>query len=549
MKRLIQTILLLFTFHSVIYAQFLEEFSTIKGSVFFSTEDIKINSNSTVFYLFKNASDTMLINDEPIYLLPRDSFSRDDYFFGRKYLVGSINNEGEYFAKTPGGEVSFLTDTSITVFKVFDEDTLLTDDATYIKFGDQDNLLALNYSSKGQLLNDKHFKSLNSFDLSVDDLVDINDKLFITGYYGGTTNFDLDSVSHIGSDGSADSYVARMNQNFVIERIFGPISDNDDLRASISGSQELGILHSGTSGSCKIFNPSCDTLYNASSICFGSGFLYLFRYDLEGNCLHSKTHDYDYGSVTVESQRIISDSFFILAGNYNSTFIKFDNFSIDNPNNDFQGFLIMMKENLETSQLLQLGGSQGAKTIFDMLVSSKNEIYLSGNATADTVTMGSSQIINENTGSAFGFLAKLNSNLETIFLIPVNESALNLSEGADGEIYMLSEIKPGSQILYRVVDSLSNTSIVYNDNVTNIHVWPNPVLADENVYFALGTGIIENTVNTINVFDSQGLLLNTVLFDALYEKKLSTSTYPKGLIILQFVFFDGRSVVKKILKL
>lgn len=147
---------------------------------------------------------------------------------------------------------------------------------------------------------------------------DIQDNLYITGFYQDTVDFDPgNGIAKLISTGDYDSYILKldMNGNYLWAKSFG--GPNDDMARAITLDKDKNVYITGRFRDVADFNPS-SSIDNLTS--FGSYDVFILKLDSNGMFIWAKSLG---GPGSDNSNEIITDSLnnVMLIGEYRSSAI------------------------------------------------------------------------------------------------------------------------------------------------------------------------------------------------------------------------------------
>lgn len=285
---------------------------------------------------------------------------------------------------------------------------------------------------------------------------------------------------------------------------------------------------------------------NQAASSWGTTFLFSILYDSYGKCLNSKTVDYDYGGIISTSITGLYDNSFLVSGIYNSSFISLDGITLLNSNNEQRGFLYKFNNYGDLIDAFQLEGSAGSKRIESVVHDSQGNIWITGENQADTLQIGQFSLFAEAPGEIFGYLARLNTDLEPDFVLKLNERSYNLILGEDDNIYLIEYLLQAEDD-YRLYEIISPPNFVDNKDVNSkidIAIYPNPVWNASHVnYKFLNPGL--HLIERINVYNVHGIKLESRIVNA--NQGIIHIDSVQSLVFIEFLMENGSKVIKKVL--
>jgi len=512
--------------------------------------DLKVNSKGNRYYLFDRSSDSIVINGNPLFILPKDTLLSSPYYFGRSYFVG-MGGDAPIFIKKPGGEISCLTDSSIIVIKNFQEDTLITSDTFFINenLGSGSDLLLLEYNFEGVRIKSKHWQSPHNSWAQCNSMLKVNNSFFISGEYGGNTGgFLLDGhILDIGS-GNGNGFIGKMNNEKTVEWLRDVSGFNYQINNLIAVNKKNQILLTGSSASS--FITFCDdSLENQAIFDWGTDFLYFVQFDSTGQCIHKKTIDYKLGNTIPTAITSLSDNSFVVSGIFNPRYIGFDSFYLFNSTNNFTGFLVKLSDDLKTQAVFQLQGSNGNKYIESILSDQHNNVWITGYTSADTLQIGHTVLLANTRNEPMGFFAKLDNNLNLIFAQMLDQGlGQRLIVGQDSNLYLLNRYAVNHHRLFKLNTSTNTNEYhqSYHKNNSTIQLYPNPILKERRLFNYELIQVNNESLGWVHVYNVRGDLLKS---EKINQNKgmVRLADINDTMVIVEFITDDFKRITKKVL--
>lgn len=286
------------------------------------------------------------------------------------------------------------------------------------------------YDSLGQLTVSKAFGG-SSVEISKKLAIDNSGNIYLVGAFSNTVEFDRSRTGLFAktSNGGQDAFLAKFdaNGNLIWVNTIGGSGNDEALSIGINSLNE--IIITGYYKGIVDFDPSPAVLNSSSTS--NSTDIFLAKFSSSGSLIWNKT----FGSTSsLEASREIAidqNDNIILVGFYGGTMdidpsTSVFNLSHGSQENSFigkfdnQGNLITAKNLTSSSELI----------VKSVKLSSTNEIILAGSfyGSADFNPSNSSTAFASSNGSSDGFLIKLDSNMNFIFVKTIGSASADVME-------------------------------------------------------------------------------------------------------------------------
>ncbi len=401
---------------------------------------------------------------------------------------------------------------------------------------------------EGNFLWKKKFNGFST-DGSQSIAVDLRGNVYITGYFGGTVNFDTSSVVHtVTSRGAEDIFILKLDSTGVLVWVKSVGGIEDDYGKSIAVDGIGNVYVTGFFGDKVDFDPGSG-VYSIQSDGFQN--IFILKVDSIGNFVWAKKigaegHD-EASSISLDlNGNVIITGYFENNVDFDpgieEHFIKANNRSVFILKLDYSGNYRWVKAMNCSTSSEGWGRSIG--------VDSKGSIYSTGDLSG-TIDFDPDENSNYNLTSVQGndiFISKLDSNGKFVWVVTMggvgNEVGYSMALHRNGDIYTTGAFdktvdfdpgtpvydltSPGRSIFVVKLRQTPSTVNEMQENSTEVAIYPNPGNTITTVSF--GKIISNGRCKLINII-GQAVMEHGDIHGSSYP--LDISTLAEGFYIIE----------------
>lgn len=290
---------------------------------------------------------------------------------------------------------------------------------------------------------------------------DLNGNVYVTGYFssqsmnvGGITifnNYPSSIFTH------SDIFLIKYSPSGVVLWANSIGGNNDDEGTNVICDSNGNIYITGYFKSTTI-NFGVISLNNTVQ---GWGDFFVAKYDPNGNVIWARSGGGNYGE-SINSCILDNNQNLILLGNFASDTLQVGGFTLYNSSAYSDILLLKYTSNGYLFSAKSFGGT-GDDVGISITIDNNNDFFIIGNYTSDSISFGSSYLVNKGYNDIF--VVKLDPILSLIWNKSIGESGFDLCHGMSldnfGNIYLIGEF--GSPNLIFDSDTIYNYSTVGRD--------------------------------------------------------------------------------------